>query len=182
LTESASYGHYDPMDRNALRRERIANGLCRDCGNVPPRTGRKICLNCHVARTERQSRRAAKLKASGQCVQCRALAVEGKTLCQQCSDFAIESARHRRRENKLAVIERFGGKCSECGESDIRTLTIDHVNNDGNIECAGKSKRITSVEFYARLVKDARARIDLKLLCFNCHAKKDLAPWWLKED
>jgi hypothetical protein len=89
-----------------------------------------------------------------------------------------DTGKIRRKKNKLFVIEKFGGKCCHCGESDPRTLTLDHTNNNGNVECAGKKKRIRSSDFYAKLIAENIERRDLQLLCFNCHAKKDLFYNW----
>lgn len=168
------------MGITELRKARIAAGLCRDCGKVPPVIG-NICGPCSWQRKARQVNRAQLLKAKGVCLQCKAPAMPDKTLCKQCMDIAADNARERRKKNKIAVVELYGDKCQECGESDIRCLTVDHINNDGNIDCAGKSKRITSNDFYAKLVKCPK-RDDLKLLCANCHYKKDLSPWWYEED
>ena len=40
---------------------------------------------------------------------------------------------HKRARDKLRalVIEHYGDRCSCCGESEIKFLAIDHINNDG---------------------------------------------------
>ncbi len=165
------------------RARRIAASLCRDCGGWPLAPAKVICVSCSDKRSARQAARAEKLKEIGICLQCKGKAEPSKTLCKQCSEIAIDDARHRRKRNKLVVIQYFGGKC-ECGESHVACLSVDHINNNGNIDCAGPNKRISSPQWYARLYKQINEGIELtglQLLCFNCHAKKDLAPWWIKE-
>ena len=166
------------------RKKRIEKGLCRDCGVRPPKENSKSCQHCFDVRQKATAEYKKKQIANGICVRCgKPNDREKVVLCTECNELAIEQFRQRRKINKLKVIEYFGGKCKQCGESDIRTLTLDHINNDGKNDCADKNgKRIISPTWYAKLIK----QIDknevpenhLMLLCFNCHAKKDLKPWW----
>lgn len=112
------------------------------------------------------------------CVRCKRSHDRDAKWCKRCTEQQVAYAKERRRRNKLRVIAMFGGACQDCGEDDFRVLTIDHVNNDGHIDCAGPSKRIRPADHYARILakfdKWKRVDEDLQLLCFNCHAKKDL--------
>lgn len=65
---------------------------------------------------------------------------------------------------KQAVIDHYGGKCSCCGESDLRFLTLDHKNGGGN----KARKDIKGNEFYY-WVRDHGYPEDLQVLCFQCN-------------
>lgn len=76
--------------------------------------------------------------ASGVCMQCCKKHGTGKTICKPCSLRSVDAYRERRKQNKLLVIEYFGGKCLDCGISDIRVLTLHHVKGNGALDCAKK--------------------------------------------
>ncbi|MGL6008047.1 MAG: hypothetical protein ACRC1D_01175 [Culicoidibacterales bacterium] len=169
-----------------LRQERVRSGICRDCGKVPPIESKVICKSCSKKRNDFSREHKQKRKVNGLCTRCGKLHNRNKMLCENCNEKQIEDYRQRRKINKIKVVEYFGGKCCECGESDIRTLSVDHTENNGNVDCLGKNgKRIISPTWYARLVKMIDDKTissqKLQLLCFNCHAKKDLSPWWYND-
>lgn len=168
------------------RQARIKSGICRDCGKLPPVANKVICSACSKKRVDFSREHKRKRKANGLCTRCGKSHSRNKMLCDSCHENQVEELRQRRKINKIKVVEYFGGKCCECGESDIRTLSIDHIENDGNTDCLGKNgKRILSTVWYARLArlidKSVVDKQKLQLLCFNCHAKKDLSPWWFNE-
>ena len=171
---------------NKLRSQRIALGICRDCGLFAPVEGKPNCVKCRSARKNTNKIHQKVRNEKGLCVRCGKKHSRAETLCKICSELQIERMRHCRKENKLKVVAYFGGMCKCCGESDIRTLSIDHIDNNGKIDCSSKSgKRIISPTWYARLVRaidnGSIVQQNLQLLCFNCHAKKDLKPWWYEE-
>lgn len=68
---------------------------------------------------------------------------------------------------RLDIINYYGGKCQICGENDIYYLTIDHINNDGNID--RKVKKLGSGHnFYRYLIKNNFPE-GFRVLCFNCN-------------
>lgn len=79
--------------------------------------------------------------------------------------------------NRLNVLDRMGGKCVFCNETDVSVLTIDHVMNDG------AKDRKTSKNLYLRLSKEPKIPPDrYQILCFYCNHKKrifgdDPAKW-----
>jgi hypothetical protein len=78
----------------------------------------------------------------------------------------IKMREYRQRIRK-EVIEKYGGKCECCGESNIEFLVIDHKNNDGNIErrkLNGTNKSGGS-KFFLKLKREL-----LRVLCFNCNS------------
>lgn len=167
--------------RTQFRHARIAAGLCRDCGQAPFTTGKVVCETCFVKRQFATRRRYDRKTENDICVRCSNSA--DKTYCSSCMDEQIERMRERRGRNRQAVIEAYGNKCIDCGESDIRCLTLDHINNDGAKDRRSNGRQINSVEWYARLYKQleyGEIRKDLVVRCFNDHARKDLNPSWLQ--
>jgi|SRR5579859_8012881 len=90
-----------------------------------------------------------------------------------------EEEKHKRRiilrkiqkvKVKLEMIKAYGGSCSWCKISHPLFLTLDHINNNGNLE----SKR-GGVEFYQYLKRLGYPGKDtqLQLLCHNCNALKE---------
>ena len=176
---------YNPV-RNKFRKSRIEAGLCRDCGKVPPLEGTSVCLSCRDKRGRTNKLHRVNRKEKGICVRCGKLHNRGKILCELCSNIQIEEMRVRRKENKKFLYDYFGGKCNDCGETDIRVMSLDHINNDGSLDKVSENgKRQISPTWYAKLCKliksGKKLPRDLQMLCFNCHAKKDLTLWWYDE-
>lgn len=173
--------------RNRLRRARLAFGLCRDCGKFPFISGKVTCESCHIKRKNRFETNRARKVSNSICTWCNKSHDRlGQHHCYDCSQRAIERMRLRRKEIKLFLIEHFGGSCKDCGERDVRCLTLDHVNNDGAIDKKAKNgKRQITPTWYAKLFKLIKSGKslprELQLLCFNCHSKKDLKPWWFDD-
>ena len=46
----------------------------------------------------------------------------------------LEAKRRYRRKLKLEAINAYGGKCVDCGESNLDLLEADHPNGNGNID------------------------------------------------
>ena len=65
------------------------------------------------------------------------------------------------------VIKAYGGKCSCCGNSDPRFLTLDHKNNDGNKH----RKNVTDTYRWAIANNFPDT---LQLLCYNCNMGKSI--------
>jgi hypothetical protein len=170
------------MSNTRIRAERIAAGLCRDCGKEPPIQGRMVCGWCANKRLLCSKRRLKKCTSNKVCHRCGEINSRGKTLCNSCTEKSVQSFRERRRYNKQFVINYFGGKCAVCGETDLIVLSLDHVNNDGFLDkkSASGKKQITPT-WYAKLVKAIKADQplprQLQVLCFNDHARKDLQSW-----
>ena len=161
------------------RRKRVEQKLCRDCGHNELFQDKVVCERCHKLRSKRGKAFKHRLSLNNQCARCQKPGTT-KTLCENCMTTQIATMRLRRRDNKTYVFNKLGGKCVDCNESDLRCLSIDHINYDGK---ADRNGSITST-WYAKLTRQLKAGIELnaklQILCFNCHAKKDLCPWWLK--
>lgn len=78
--------------------------------------------------------------------------------------------RARRCLNKLKTnfMALLGGKC-RCGVSDLRVLTVHHINNNGahhrRLIANGKS----GYSFYRKAIKDLANLDDLECRCFSCN-------------
>jgi len=86
--------------------------------------------------------------------------------CSLCRERKRETGKISRKERRNAVIEKYGGSCQCCGESNYRFLTIDHINNDGAID--RKEYGGGSNSAFRRLF-NSPIRSDLRLLCYNCN-------------
>lgn len=170
--------------RLATKAERVARGVCRDCGKFPPLELRLVCAKCSDNRYKCSKDAADRRKANRQCAKCQNPVFE-KTLCPNCMNAQGGRSKERRKQNRIFIYNHFGAKCADCGEDDIRVMTLDHVDNDGAIDKKTKNgKKQLTAPWYAKLVKSIKAGKPLprrlQMLCYNCHFKKDLTPWWLQ--
>lgn len=69
------------------------------------------------------------------------------------------------RKIKLAVITKYGGKCTCCGEATLEFLTIDHITFNGKEDRWSKGD---GAKFYMWL-RDNEIQPDLQVLCMNCN-------------
>lgn len=67
---------------------------------------------------------------------------------------------------KLEVITLLGGKCSNCGNTDLRVLQVNHLNGDGRKEL---KKYGGGCGFYRAILTGRRATDDLDIRCANCN-------------
>jgi hypothetical protein len=84
-----------------------------------------------------------------------------------------EQRRNKSKEYKKNIIDHYGGECKCCGITNIKFLTIDHINNDGfklkNRENGKKVKnRGGGYLYYEKIIKNNYPS-DLQILCFNCN-------------
>lgn len=172
--------------RFAFRADRIAKGLCRDCGKVPPLSERVVCHDCMKTRTRRGNAFKDARQQKGFCTKCGAFKGEDRVIyryCLRCSTIQVELARQNRKRNKEFIVNYFGGKCIVCNENNICCLSLDHLDGDGNLDKKSiNGEKQISAAWYAKLYLLIKAGKELprrlQLLCFNCHAKKDLQSWW----
>lgn len=68
---------------------------------------------------------------------------------------------------KIEVFEKYGNKCSNCGESNIEYLTMDHIKNDGN-----EHRREIGLQIYPWLKRNSYPKDNFQILCFNCNYVK----------
>jgi hypothetical protein len=74
---------------------------------------------------------------------------------------------------KSQILMHYGGKCACCGETDLKFLCIDHINNDGAKQRkeAGFTAGISSFYYW---IKKNGFPTDLQVLCYNCNMAKAL--------
>lgn len=76
--------------------------------------------------------------------------------------------RTRREQHRREALQKYGGQCSTCGETDIEVLELDHVNGGGNGMGGGR--------LVAWLRKNSWPTAPpLQVLCANCHSRKTKA-------
>lgn len=82
-------------------------------------------------------------------------------------------------KRKKLVIEKYGGVCVCCGETEIAFLTIDHINNDG----AEHRRKIGhgGTQIYRWLVKNDFPP-GFQTLCFNCNCAKSIIGYCPHEE
>lgn len=167
------------VDRKQYKNGLVASwrksGKCSNCGSdpVPGKKQCRRCLNTAKSGTRRYRKKnpnAFKIqyheaKRLGYCVSCR---VPEKPryrglLCFDCS----LTERQRQVKTKYKAMQKYGGKCSCCGEGRIAFLTIDHVNNDG-ADRRREPGYHGGGAFYRRLL---RIEVDptLQVMCYNCN-------------
>lgn len=124
--------------------ERLEKGLCRYCGANPHDIGSKTCIPCKKARY---------LKYKNQAY------------------MSPERQKAYRKQIRTEVLQKYGGKCACCSETTEEFLTIDHMNDDGNVERRKLfgSQSGYSHSFYLKLRREEK-RSDLQVLCYNCNS------------
>lgn len=147
------------------RTERSIKGSCRRCGS-PPLPNRKTCEKC----TAERNREALRRIDLGLCRRCGAQdPLPGYTKCSTCKDISNRHARERARKERIKVLSHYGAICACCGETQEKFLSVDHVNNDGNLH--RKSLKRTSIMPW--IIKH-NFPSSLQILCHNCNMAKAL--------
>lgn len=75
--------------------------------------------------------------------------------------------KERRRQEKLEIIQAYGGACQCCGDDHYEFLSVDHVNRDGAAK--RKSGEHAGASFYRNLKKLGFPKDEFRLLCMNCN-------------
>jgi hypothetical protein len=144
-------------------------GLCITCGESNS-TSNQRCKKCgEKYNTTTLSIRKRRI-TNGLCGTCGKglLANKSKTSCIIC----VYKRNKRYIESRDRVIQSYGNKCNCCGETEKTFLSIDHINNDGNIH--RKSKKFSGRNHYRWIIKNNFPK-NLQLLCHNCNFSKHLS-------
>ena len=159
-----------------LQKERIDAGLCAYCGK--PRDGKSkwYCTVCSKAKYQYQRQRLVKIDAMGICRTCGKPKDNTRYVnCLSCVTKNRAMTMQWRTGLKREVYEAYGGfVCACCGETNPGFLTLDHINNDGNIHrrTLGRGDvRVGSVMMFKAL-KDAGFPPGFQVLCYNCNMGK----------
>lgn len=90
-----------------------------------------------------------------------------KECAKECHDNASVSQKVKRQESKVIVFKHYGNcKCQCCGESDVRFLTIDHVNGGGS---SHRLKLRKGGWNFCRWLIRNKFPTGYAILCFNCN-------------
>lgn len=120
---------------------------------------------------ETMQQRRTRYKAAGQCANCggRQPARE-RLVCPNCKQATKSWAAREHARYKQIIFTHYGNKCNCCGEEEPAFLSVDHVNNDGNIR--RRQDKTGGSNFYrnlSRSILEGEAPTDLQLLCRNCN-------------
>ena len=70
---------------------------------------------------------------------------------------------------RVETIKAYGGKCKCCGETEIKFLSIDHVNNNGKED---RKLHGGGTKFYFYLRRMGYPKKGYQILCYNCNFAK----------
>ena len=109
---------------------------------------------------------------------CGQQAKNNRKRCQTCinkdkarSKFAFDRWRMQNRYAAIFVYSNGEIKCKCCGESNIRFLTIDHIEGRGNVHRKDILNTPSGTEFYSWIVKN-KFPPGYQVLCWNCNCAK----------
>jgi hypothetical protein len=89
-----------------------------------------------------------------------------------------QSITHKSRVKvRIDMIKEYGGKCSDCGITDIDVLDMDHIDNNGSEH---RRMGFHGYNLYRFLKKNNWPKDNYQLLCRNCNWKKELKRRRLK--
>jgi hypothetical protein len=124
----------------------------------------KVCNNCGTQLTLDNWIFATYKHKNYKCDDCRK--ITAKQYNKENSNKIAQTKQLYRRKLKIAVLNHYGDSCNECGEDNFYYLTIDHINNDGNID--RKNGLSSGHNFYHWLIKN-NFPPQFRTLCFNCN-------------
>lgn len=116
--------------------------ICTNCNSFPAKTNSTWCKNCH-ANYQKEYRSRPENK-----------------------DRFNRDATKRRRQRRKDVIDKYGGKCVCCGESQYEFLSIDHVNGNG------KNHRENLRHNLISWLRNNEVSEEFQILCHNCNQAK----------
>ena len=102
--------------------------------------------------------------------------------------WAMVALRSRIRTKRRAI-NALGGCCVICGQTDLRILTINHLNGDGNAErlafrAAHKGANPDGIYLYRAINSGRRGLESLDVRCYNCNILYEYEigrRQWIKE-
>lgn len=146
---------------NVVRRQTLVQDKqCTTCKAVLPAGDPYLqCVVCRAqAAQDNLVRRTARI-ASDACLRCGGTSHEGDVWCSTCRGKA--RADHHR--TKVRALAGYGGVCVCCGETDMRFLTLDHINGGGL-----KHRKEVGHKMHRWVVRKGFP-LDFQVLCYNCN-------------
>ena len=139
--------------------------ICCDCGverhfnKYDVRRGRHESLRCHVCAIKHHHKNKPKRTKEQK-------AAYRKKYYQNNKNALDAYANDWRQSKRFDMINKLGGSCVMCGESDPIVLDFDHINDDG-----AEHRRLTNKKNVIYLVAEDSSRF--QLLCKNCNWRKE---------
>jgi len=162
------------------RKKYVEEGRCVACGrhNLLQKN-RKICPKCYTNQKKSQYRRREKLISQGLCINCgKEPAKSTSTFCRKCTKKRVQKMMIKAWKGRIILLRAMGGRCVDCGETDLRVLEIDHIipyhHRKNNFAWAAISRKARlSPKIRAKILKQQENK-KLQLLCRNCNKIKHL--------
>lgn len=85
---------------------------------------------------------------------------------------AYEAARRSIDKLRQDTFDAYGGRCKDCGETDLIVLVLDHIKDDAAIDRAVTGKR-GGFHLYRRLRLAGFPQGRYQVLCHNCNFRKE---------
>jgi len=153
----------------STRAKRISLGLCISCAK-PVITGKRKCQECLDKQSARKRKRSAEWRSRVKeriCPTCGKPCDDGNKMCSRCRNSRNRSIKRFRKK----VVDKYGGKCSCCGESEYSVLQIHHVGGGG-----GRHRRSIGLEgggyMFCLWLKKNNYPSGYEILCANCHTSR----------
>jgi hypothetical protein len=164
--------------QDTRRKQRRLKGVCEICQS-PTNTESYQCETCRQNRLKKQKELIDRRKINNECIACKKKK-SAEEIYQKCDDCRLED-KIERQKIRQKIYDHYGQKCNcscGCNVTNIRHLTLDHVNNNG----ADHRKEVgTSLYFYRWVIKNNFPE-DIQALCFNCNCAKSNYGGCLEED
>lgn len=177
------------MARPELYRHRRAQGLCGYCGKQADISGIN-CESCVSSITQASRKRADQRKKQGLCTMCGSKnSTPQRNVCPICAAKKQKYQAALPLEQKSGYFKKwredqwdkiffhYGEKCACCGETTRLFLTLDHMNNDGNIDRKQHGRKDIQVACW--IIKN-NFPSSFQILCMNCnwgkHRNKGICP------
>lgn len=128
------------------------------------------CTKCHLIKPKESfyavtGRCKHRENRDNQCIDCKS-SVSKKWKKENQETVRVTNKRWRDNK-KQQCLNHYGAECNWCGEKDVGTLTLDHVNNDGSIE----RENLGICWFWNHVVKQGFPNT-YQILCMGCNAYK----------
>lgn len=129
----------------------------------------KYCLDCQISLNYDNIRASDLSQANYICCSCRKIRDQNRYINNK-ANIRIQQKQYEL-NNKIKIIEAYGGKCICCQETALEFLTIDHVNDNGAEERKDTNQG-TGGKLYRWLIKRNFPKDNYQLLCYNCNCAK----------
>lgn len=126
------------------------------------------CLSCNIVLDDNNWWACRRKKNRPICKFC--ILKDNKKRYLKNRDMILLESKKERSLIKAEVISHYGSKCQICDESDIRKLSLDHINGNGR-QHRKEVLKIDSGSGFYKWVNDNKPD-NLRLLCFNCNCKR----------